>query len=59
MNTHGTGCTYSAAITAYLAKGLTLVTAVQEAKEFITQSIAQSRQVANHSVLNTHWKRSS
>lgn len=56
VNTHGTGCTYSAAITAYLAKGLTLAAAVQEAKEFITQAIAQSRQVAKHSVLNTHWK---
>ena len=56
VNTHGTGCTYSAAITAYLAKGLTLVAAVQQAKEFITQAIAQSRQAGRHSVLNTHWK---
>jgi hydroxymethylpyrimidine/phosphomethylpyrimidine kinase len=56
VNTHGTGCTYSAAITAYLAKGLTLAAAVQKGKEFITQAIAQSQQTAKHSVLNTHWK---
>jgi hydroxymethylpyrimidine/phosphomethylpyrimidine kinase len=56
VNTHGTGCTYSAAITAYLAKGLTLSAAVQKAKEFISQAIAQSQHTARHSVLNAHWK---
>lgn len=56
VNTHGTGCTYSAAITAHLAQGLTLAAAVIEAKEFITQAIAQSRRAGKHSVLNTHWK---
>ena len=39
-NTHGTGCTYSAAITALLARGKTLVEAVREAKEFISRAIA-------------------
>lgn len=38
-NTHGTGCTYSSAITAYLAKGLDLLSAVQEAKQYITSAI--------------------
>jgi len=56
VNTHGTGCTYSAAITAHLAKGHSLAAAVKEAKEFITQAIAQSQQAAKHSVLNTRWK---
>ena len=56
VNTHGTGCTYSAAITAHLAKGHSLAAAVKEAKEFITQAIAQSQQVARHSVLNTCWE---
>jgi hydroxymethylpyrimidine/phosphomethylpyrimidine kinase len=37
--THGTGCTYSAAITAELAKGLPLRTAVERAKQFITDAI--------------------
>jgi len=38
-NTHGTGCTYSAAIAANLAKGEKLEKAVVEAKKFITQAI--------------------
>jgi hydroxymethylpyrimidine/phosphomethylpyrimidine kinase len=42
--THGTGCTYSAAIAAGLAKGLALHEAVAEAKEFITHAIADSLQ---------------
>jgi hydroxymethylpyrimidine/phosphomethylpyrimidine kinase len=40
VSTHGTGCSYSAAITACLAKGLPLVVAVSEAKHFITRAIA-------------------
>jgi hydroxymethylpyrimidine/phosphomethylpyrimidine kinase len=39
--THGTGCTYSAGITAGLAAGLSLEQAVCHAKEFVTASIAQ------------------
>jgi len=39
--THGTGCTYSAAITAALASGLSLEAAVLRAKKFVTVSIAQ------------------
>jgi hydroxymethylpyrimidine/phosphomethylpyrimidine kinase len=38
-HTHGTGCTYSAAITAELAKGTPLVQAVERAKAFVTQAI--------------------
>jgi hydroxymethylpyrimidine/phosphomethylpyrimidine kinase len=52
-NTHGTGCTYSAAITAYLARGLSLVQAVQQAKEYITQAIARSQRAGTHDVLNS------
>jgi hydroxymethylpyrimidine/phosphomethylpyrimidine kinase len=37
--THGTGCTYSAAITAGLAKGLDLEDAVRQAKKFVTGAI--------------------
>ncbi len=37
--THGTGCTYSAAITAALAKGRSLPDAVEIAKRFITVAI--------------------
>src|SRR5438132_2849874 len=39
--THGTGCTYSAAITAGLASGLSLEEAIRRAKKFVTASIAQ------------------
>jgi hydroxymethylpyrimidine/phosphomethylpyrimidine kinase len=38
--THGTGCTYSAAITAVLARGAPLRQAIVQAKEFVTQAIA-------------------
>jgi hydroxymethylpyrimidine/phosphomethylpyrimidine kinase len=38
-HTHGTGCTYSAAITAELAKGTGLIQAVSLAKTFVTEAI--------------------
>ncbi len=38
-NTHGTGCTYSAAITAELARGTLLEHAVERAKSFVTEAI--------------------
>ena len=55
VSTHGTGCTYSAALTGYLARGLSCSQAVQQAKEFITRSIAASRRTSDHSVLNPFW----
>lgn len=39
-HTHGTGCTYSAAITAELAKGVDLIGAVRAAKRYISEAIA-------------------
>ena len=56
VSTHGTGCTYSAAIAGYLARGCALPKAVQRAKEYITQAIAQSRTTGGHSVLNWSWR---
>ena len=41
-HTHGTGCTYSAAITALLARGETLHDAVRQAKDFISRAIANA-----------------
>jgi hydroxymethylpyrimidine/phosphomethylpyrimidine kinase len=38
-HTHGTGCTYSAAITAGLACGQTLTTAVTCAKQYVHEAI--------------------
>jgi len=49
VETHGTGCTYSAAITAGLASGFLLEQAIERAKKFVTESIA----------LHLRWKRGS
>lgn len=56
VSTHGTGCTYSAAIAGYLALGLALPRAVELAKNHITQSIAQGLRAAAHDVLNPFWR---
>ncbi len=56
VNTHGTGCTYSAAITGYLALGCSLKAAVMLAKEYISRAIGQSRNAAGHPVLNHFWR---
>ena len=41
-NTHGTGCTYSAAIATHLGLGKDLVDAIQSAKDYITNAIRYS-----------------
>lgn len=41
-NTHGTGCVFSAAIAAGLAKGLSVEKALRGAKDFVTKAIAES-----------------
>ena len=41
VHTHGTGCTYSAAIAAGLASGESLPRAVEQAKRFVTRAIQQ------------------
>lgn len=38
-NTHGTGCTLSSAIAAFMARGCGMVEAIAEAKRFITEAI--------------------
>jgi len=55
ISTHGTGCTFSAAIAAHLARGCELPEAVAQAKKFITQAIAQSIRAGRHDVLNPFW----
>jgi hydroxymethylpyrimidine kinase/phosphomethylpyrimidine kinase len=57
VSTHGTGCTYSAAIVAFLARGEQLTDAVASAKEFITQSIANSRRIGRHFALDWFYSR--
>jgi hydroxymethylpyrimidine kinase/phosphomethylpyrimidine kinase len=39
VHTHGTGCTYAAAITAFLARGCTPLEAVRQGKQFISAAI--------------------
>jgi hydroxymethylpyrimidine/phosphomethylpyrimidine kinase len=57
INTHGTGCTYSAAIAGYLAHGSALSQAVCQAKQFITQAIAHSGKTAGHDLLGSGARR--
>ena len=50
--THGTGCTFSAAIAGYLARGCNLPQAVKRGKQLITRAIAASYRIGKHSALN-------
>jgi len=51
--THGTGCSFSAAITAGLAKGLEIVEAVKEAKQLIYKAIKYGLPIgAGHGPVN-------
>ena len=54
-HTHGTGCTYSAAITAFLARGLPLVEAVTRAKRFIDEAIRTNPGLGAGSGPVNHW----
>ncbi len=44
-NSHGTGCTLSAAIAAFRAQGFPLVKAIEQAKQFVGQALAQADQI--------------
>lgn len=54
-NTHGTGCTYGAAITAYLSHGLPLHEAVKQAKVYVTKAIEHSLDLGAGSGPTCHW----
>lgn len=54
-NTHGTGCTYSAAITAYLSQGHSLADAVKEAKYFVTEAIKYSFELGHGKGPTNHF----
>jgi len=54
-NTHGTGCTLSAAITASLAKGISVYDSVAIAKSFITAAIEDDLQLGNGHGPTNHW----
>lgn len=44
-NTHGTGCTLSSAIAAYLARGLPLAKAVAKAKTYVTHALESASEI--------------
>lgn len=52
FNPHGTGCTYSAAITSNLAKGLNLIESISLAKYYIFEAISQSYTLGRTNTLN-------
>ena len=57
QNTHGTGCTLSSAITANLANGMDMISAVKSAKDYITKAIENSFNVGKgHSPVNHFYE---
>ncbi len=54
-HTHGTGCTYSAAITAGLARGLPMLQAIRAAKLFVNQAIRTNPGLGHGSGPLNHW----
>ena len=46
-NTHGTGCSYSSAISAYLSQGETLCVAIALAKKYVNSGIKYSKKIGN------------
>jgi hydroxymethylpyrimidine/phosphomethylpyrimidine kinase len=55
IHTHGTGCTYSAAITAFLARGCHMVEAVTRAKRFVNEAIRTNPGIGAGSGPVNHW----
>ena len=56
-NTHGTGCTLSAAICSYLAKGCYLLDAVKNAKNYVHNAIKNSLNIGQgYGPLNHMWQ---
>ncbi|MGB4504838.1 MAG: bifunctional hydroxymethylpyrimidine kinase/phosphomethylpyrimidine kinase [Syntrophaceticus sp.] len=56
-NTHGTGCTFSSAIAAYLARGCDLYEAVKRAKDYITEVIEHSLEIGHGVGPTNHFYR--
>ncbi len=57
QNTHGSGCTFSAAITAFLACGHSLAEAAQRAKRYVTGAIEASYPLGKgHGPLGHFWE---
>jgi hydroxymethylpyrimidine/phosphomethylpyrimidine kinase len=54
-HTHGTGCTFSAALTAELAKGTPLLQAAETAKRFIVEAIKTAPEIGGGHGPTNHW----
>jgi len=54
-NTHGTGCTLSAAITAYMSRGIPLQESVAKAKHYVTMAIQHSFALGQGNGPTNHW----
>lgn len=54
-DTHGAGCAFSAALTAYLAKGELLKDAVAAAKAYVGHALRAADEVGRHHPLNLFW----
>ena len=57
ISVHGTGCAFSAAIAAHLARGAHLETAVRHAKTFVTRALRQSFVLGSGRPLLDHFAR--
>lgn len=55
QHTHGTGCTFSACITAELAKGQDAEAAIRLAKQFITAAISHPLNIGHGHGPTNHW----
>lgn len=54
-HTHGTGCTFSAAITANLARGFDLIEAIRDAKAFVDRAIRGNPGLGSGAGPLNHW----
>ncbi|QDX93333.1 bifunctional hydroxymethylpyrimidine kinase/phosphomethylpyrimidine kinase [Brevibacillus laterosporus] len=54
-HTHGTGCTFSACLTAELAKGIDVVTAFHTAQQFIVTAIKTAPNLGSGHGPTNHW----
>jgi len=54
-HTHGTGCTFAACVTAELAKGKSVVEAVQTASDFVHYAIKHTLEIGSGHGPTNHW----
>jgi hydroxymethylpyrimidine/phosphomethylpyrimidine kinase len=55
INTHGSGCTLSAAITTFLSQDYSIIESVQSAKDYLTTSLTEPLQISNNTQIINHF----